>query len=87
MTQAKVYKRRKMAKGAGVWGRVLKGLIISIAVTGVCVLVFALLMQWLRPADGTIRVSLGMFNTMEEIEETAKQMERMFTLLSKYKRR
>ena len=56
MTQAKVYKRRAPVRGSGAWGRVLKGLIVSIAVTGVCVLVFALLMQWLRPADGTIRV-------------------------------
>ena len=43
MTQAKVYKRRAPVRGSGAWGRVLKGLIVSIAVTGVCVLVFALL--------------------------------------------
>jgi len=38
-------------------------------------------------ADGTIRVSLGLFNRMEEMDETAAQMEKMFALLSKYKRR
>ncbi len=38
-------------------------------------------------ADGTVRVSLGMMNTMDEMDETAAQMEKMFTLLSKYKRR
>ena len=38
-------------------------------------------------ADGTIRVSLGLFNTLEEMDETAAQMKKMFALLSKYRRR
>ena len=38
-------------------------------------------------ADGTIRVSLGLYNTMEEMEETAAQMEKMFALLARYRRR
>ncbi|MBQ2948388.1 MAG: cysteine desulfurase [Clostridia bacterium] len=38
-------------------------------------------------ADGTIRVSLGLFNTIEEMDETAAQMKKMFALLSRYRRR
>lgn len=38
-------------------------------------------------ADGTIRVSLGLDNTMEDMDAAADQMIKMFTLLSKYKRR
>ncbi len=38
-------------------------------------------------ADGTIRVSLGLHNRMEEMDAAAEQMIKMFTLLSKYKRR
>ena len=38
-------------------------------------------------ADGTIRVSLGLYNTMAEMDAAAEQMIKMFTLLSKYKRR
>lgn len=38
-------------------------------------------------ADGTIRVSLGLFNTMEEMDETAAQMKKMHALLSRYRRR
>ena len=35
---------------------ILRGLLTAIGVTLACVLVFALLMQWLRPSDGVIRV-------------------------------
>ena len=38
-------------------------------------------------ADGTVRISLGLFNTMEEMEETAAQMEKMAALLARYRRR
>ena len=38
-------------------------------------------------ADGTVRISLGLFNTMEEMEETAVQMEKMAALLARYRRR
>ena len=35
---------------------VFRGLLTAIGVTLACVLIFALLMQWLRPSDGVIRV-------------------------------
>ena len=38
-------------------------------------------------ADGTIRISLGLYNTTEEMEETAAQMEKMHALLARYRRR
>ncbi|MBQ8617606.1 MAG: cysteine desulfurase [Clostridia bacterium] len=38
-------------------------------------------------ADGTIRVSLGLYNTMEEMEITAAHMAKMAALLAKYRRR
>lgn len=38
-------------------------------------------------ADGTVRVSLGLYNTIEEMKETAAQMEKMFALLARYRRR
>jgi len=38
-------------------------------------------------ADGTVRISLGLFNTMEEMEETAAQMQKMHALLGRYRRR
>ena len=38
-------------------------------------------------ADGTIRISLGLFNTMDEMDEAAAQMEKTAALLAKYRRR
>ena len=38
-------------------------------------------------ADGTIRISLGMMNTMEEMDEAAAQMERLYSQLKVYRRR
>ena len=38
-------------------------------------------------ADGTIRVSLGLFNTAEEMDEAAEKMEKLFALLRQYRRR
>ncbi len=38
-------------------------------------------------ADGTVRVSLGLYNTMEEMEETAAQMKKIFAMLRAYRRR
>ncbi|MBQ4265738.1 MAG: cysteine desulfurase [Clostridia bacterium] len=38
-------------------------------------------------ADGTVRISMGLFNTMEEMNETAAQMAQMAALLAKYRRR
>lgn len=38
-------------------------------------------------ADGTIRISLGMMNTMEEMDEAATQMEKFYMQLKAYRRR
>ena len=38
-------------------------------------------------ADGTIRISLGLYNTMEEMDEAAAKMEKIFMLLRQYRRR
>ena len=38
-------------------------------------------------ADGTIRISLGMMNTMEEMDEAAAQMEKLYAQLKVYRRR
>ena len=38
-------------------------------------------------ADGTVRISLGLYNTMEEMEEVAAQMQKMHALLARYRRR
>lgn len=38
-------------------------------------------------ADGTVRISLGLNNTVEEMEETAAQMIRVFKMLRQYRRR
>ena len=38
-------------------------------------------------ADGTIRISLGLMNTMEEMDEAAVQMEKLYTMLKAYRRR
>lgn len=42
--------------GAPAWLRILKGLGASVLVTVAGVAVFALLMQWLRPAEGMVRI-------------------------------
>lgn len=38
-------------------------------------------------ADGTIRISLGLLNTMDEMDEAAAQMKKAATLLARYRRR
>ena len=38
-------------------------------------------------ADGTVRISLGLYNTMEEMDITAAHMAKMAALLAKYRRR
>lgn len=38
-------------------------------------------------ADGTVRVSLGLYNTMEEMEQTAAAMLKIAGMLSRYRRR
>lgn len=49
-------RRRSRRSRASLWGTLVRGLLASIAVTLGCVLVFALLMQWLKPDDNTIRI-------------------------------
>ena len=46
--------RRRAASPA--WLRILKGLLVAIGVTVAGVAIFALLMQWLRPAEGLVRI-------------------------------
>ncbi|MEG0126458.1 MAG: TIGR04086 family membrane protein [Clostridia bacterium] len=49
--------RRRAAKHRqNTWTRLLRGLLCAVLVTLGCILIFALLMQWLRPADTVIRV-------------------------------
>lgn len=49
-------RRRSHRSRASLWGQLVRGLLISIGVTLVCVLLFALLLQWLRPSDNVIRI-------------------------------
>ena len=46
--------RRYRPKALG--AQLLRGLLVAVGVTLVCVLVFALLMQWLKPSDSAIRI-------------------------------
>ena len=46
--------RRYRPKALG--AQLLRGLLVAIGVTLVCVLIFALLMQWLKPSDSAIRI-------------------------------
>lgn len=57
MSQTKTATRRRApVRTQGAWGRILKGLIVAVAVSAGGILLFALLMQWLKPSDGVIRV-------------------------------
>lgn len=47
---------RRAGKASPVWLRLLKGLGVSLLVTVAGVAVFALLMQWIRPTDGMVRL-------------------------------
>lgn len=55
MTQT-IHRRGKRASGAAPWARLIKGLLVSMLVTLVGVAVFALLMTWVKPTDGVIRI-------------------------------
>ena len=46
----------KRRTGAPVWLRLIRGLGVSVLVTIAGVAIFALLMQWIRPEDGTVRI-------------------------------
>ena len=57
MSQTKTAPRRRATvRTQGTWGRIFKGLIVAVAVSAGGILLFALLMQWLKPSDGVIRV-------------------------------
>ncbi len=57
MSQAKTApRRRSRAHTQSAWGRILRGLIVAVAVSAAGILVFALLMQWFKPSDSVIRV-------------------------------
>lgn len=47
---------KKRRAGAPVWLRLIRGLGVSVLVTIAGVAIFALLMQWIRPEDGTVRI-------------------------------
>ncbi len=49
-------RRRASTYQRSTWVRFLRGLLTAVGVTVVGILLFALLMQWLRPSDGVIRV-------------------------------
>ncbi|MBE5779032.1 MAG: TIGR04086 family membrane protein [Clostridiales bacterium] len=49
-------RRRSRRRQHTAAANVFRGLFTAIGVTLVCVLIFALLMQWLKPSDGVIRV-------------------------------
>ena len=57
MTRAASARRKHTGQAASpMWLRILKGLGAAILVTVAGVAVFALLMQWLRPAEGVVRI-------------------------------
>lgn len=49
-------KRSRRYRQKNLWAQLLRGLLVAIGATLVCVLVFALLMQWLKPSDSAIRI-------------------------------
>lgn len=49
-------RRRARRRQSSLWAQLLRGLLCAVAVTLVCVLLFALLMQWLKPSDSAIRI-------------------------------
>lgn len=55
MTQTRTTRRRR-SSASPLWLKILKGLGVAVLVTLIGVAVFALLMQWIRPSEGTVRV-------------------------------
>ena len=49
-------RRRSRRRHSPLWAQLLRGLLFSVGTTLICVLVFALLMQWIRPSDNAIRI-------------------------------
>lgn len=52
----KPVRRRSRRRQTSAWTRLLRALIAAIGITLAAVLLFALLMQWLKPGDTVIRV-------------------------------
>lgn len=40
-----------------------------------------------QQADGTVRISLGLMNTMDEMDEAAEKMKAIYAMLRPFKRR
>ena len=55
-TVSKPLRRRSTRNRRTIWSRLLRGLLTAIGVTLLCVLLFALLMQWLKPSNNVIRI-------------------------------
>ena len=55
-TQTLTHRKRTTRRTSGLAFRLLRGLGVSLLVTLIGVALFSLLMQWLRPSDGVIRV-------------------------------
>ncbi len=55
MAQVKAARRRGKS-GTSAWVRILKGLGVAVLVTLIGVAVFALVMQWIKPSDGAVRI-------------------------------
>ena len=49
-------KRSRRYRQKNLWAQLLRGLLVAIGATLICVLVFALLMQWLKPSDSAILI-------------------------------
>ena len=49
-------RRRSRRRQQNTGALLLRGLLVSVGVTLACVLVFALLMQWLKPGDSAVRI-------------------------------
>ena len=49
-------RRSRRYRQGNLWGLLSRGLLVSIGATLICVLIFALLMQWLKPSDSVIRI-------------------------------
>ncbi|MBE5793078.1 MAG: TIGR04086 family membrane protein [Clostridiales bacterium] len=55
-TMNRPLRRRASRNRKTIWSRLLRGLLTAVGVTLLCVLLFALLMQWLKPSDNVIRI-------------------------------
>jgi len=53
---SRTVRRRSRRRQTHLWAQLVRGLLVAIGVTLACVLLFALLMQWLKPSDNVIRI-------------------------------